>query len=309
MLQRVLGATGIEVSVLGFGGAPIGFLEASRRQVSRILRGLLDEGVNLIDTAAMYAGSEEAIGEALEGRRDEVVLVSKCPDATQDGPDCWRAPAILASVERSLRRLRTDRLDVVLLHSCDRDVLDGGEALGALLEAQAQGKIRFAGYSGDNTAASRAADLADITVIETSVSICDQANLQSVVPKACAGDIGVVAKRPIANAAWRPLTDQRGLYREYAKTYTERFRAMDLSLEALGIEGDPAEVWPRVALRFTLFQPGVHAAIVGTCSPEHARANLAAIAQGPLPDAADAAIRAAFRRAEKASGKAWEGQT
>jgi aryl-alcohol dehydrogenase-like predicted oxidoreductase len=83
---------------------------------------------------------------------------------------------------------------------------------------------------------------------------------------------------------------------------------MGLSLAGLGLEGDPAVVWPQVALRFTLSQPGVHTAIVGTCRQAHAEANLAAAALGPLPKPMLAAIRGAFARAAKTATEAWVGQ-
>lgn len=309
METRVLGSTGLVVSAVGFGGAPIGFLEAEQAQVASLLNALLDRGVNLLDTAAMYAGSEEAIGAALGSRRAGVVLVSKCPNPMADGEDCWGAAKIRLSVERSLRRLRTDRLDVVLLHSCGMDVLQQGEALAALLRLRDEGKTRFVGYSGDNETAIYAAGLPGISVLETSVNLCDQANLRGVLAAARQRGLGVIAKRPLANSAWKPLSEQRGLYASYAQTYTERFQAMRLTLADLGMAGNPALVWPQVALRFTLTQPGVHTAIVGTCRLAHAEANLAAAALGPLPDAALATLRAAFAKAEAASGNPWAGQT
>ena len=309
METRRLGATGLEVSVVGFGGAPIGFLEAEQRQVAAMLNALLDRGVNLIDTAAMYAGSEEAIGKAVSHRRGDFVLVCKCPDPTADGEDAWTAPKIARSVERSLRRLRTSRLDVVLLHSCGVQELQKGEALAALLRLRDEGKIGFAGYSGDNQTAVYAAGLPGISVLETSVNVCDQANLSGLLPEARRRGLGVIAKRPIANSAWKPLSEQLGMYASYAKTYTERFQAMGLTLAGLGLSGDPAAIWPQVALRFTLSQPGVHAAIVGTCRLAHAEANLGAAALGPLPEAMLATLRGAFAKAEAASGEAWAGQT
>jgi aryl-alcohol dehydrogenase-like predicted oxidoreductase len=198
---------------------------------------------------------------------------------------------------------------VVLLHSCGLDVLRQGEALAALVRAQEAGKIRFVGYSGDNEVAVYAAGLPEIAVIETSLNITDQANLAGVLVEARQRNLGIIAKRPIANSAWKPLSDQQGMYASYAKTYTERFQAMELSLADLGLSGDPALVWPQVALRFTLSQPGVHTAIVGTCRLAHAEANLGAAALGPLPETTAAVLRAAFTKAESASGEAWLAQT
>ncbi|MDP6564757.1 MAG: aldo/keto reductase [Alphaproteobacteria bacterium] len=309
MELRRFGKTDLEVSVLGFGGAPVGFLDTDRAEVARILNTLLDRGVNLIDTAAGYPGSEEAIGAAVGHRRDDYVLVSKCGQAFDDldGAE-WSATVIRQTVDRALRRLRTDHLDVMLLHTCDLEVLRQGEALGALVAAREAGKVRFVGYSGDNEAAVHAAALADVAVIETSVSICDQANIDGVLRQAERHDVGVLAKRPVANAAWKDLADQRGMYATYAKTYTERFSKMAIAPADLGFDDAAAAVWPEIALRFTLSQPGVTTAIVGTTKPSHVEQNLAFAAKGPLAPEAAAQLRRAFARAESADGVTWEGQ-
>jgi aryl-alcohol dehydrogenase-like predicted oxidoreductase len=139
--------------------------------------------------------------------------------------------------------------------------------------------------------------------------VCDQANLKGVLVEARRRGLGVIAKRPLANSAWKPLAEQPGMYASYAKTYTERFQAMGLTLADLGLTGNPAVVWPQLALRFTLSQPGVQTAIVGTCRLAHAQANLEAADLGPLPEPQLAALRAAFAKAETASGEAWVGQT
>src|SRR4051794_12992036 len=119
MQKRRFGRTNLQVSVLGFGAAPIGFLKTDREKVHTILEFLLDHGVNFIDTAASYEGSEEVIGETISSRRDEFVLVSKCGQkfADVEGEE-WTPQVIARTIDRSLRRLRTDRLDVMLLHSC-----------------------------------------------------------------------------------------------------------------------------------------------------------------------------------------------
>lgn len=308
ILKRTLGRTGLDVSVLGFGAAPIGLLETEQQQIANILNSLLDEGVNLIDTAASYAGSEEAIGKAVGHRRDEYVLVSKCGQEFDDLPGTkWSEQLILATVDRALKRLQTDCLDVMLLHSCSLETFERGEAIGALAKAREAGKIRFAGYSGDNEAVAVAATHPEVAVVETSINITDQANIHGLLPVARQNNVGVIAKRPIANAAWKELSEQPGFYSDYAKTYHERFKAMSLTLEDLGIGAD--EDWASVALRYTLSQPGVHTAIIGTTNPDNARRNLEAAHGGPLPDAALQKIAEAYAKAEKASGENWEAQT
>jgi aryl-alcohol dehydrogenase-like predicted oxidoreductase len=304
------GKTGFDVCALGFGGAPVGYLETDRREVAEILNTLLDRGINLIDTAASYRGSEEAIGEAISHRRDDYVLVSKCGQAFDDiEGSAWSSLAIEQTVDRSLRRLKTDRIDVMLLHSCDLEVLKEGEALGALVKARDAGKIRFVGYSGDNEAAVHAAGLDDVAVIETSISICDQANIDAVLPLARRNNIGILAKRPIANAAWKDASDQRGIYVNYAKTYAERLAKMAITPADLGFSGEVGTAWSEIALRFTLSQPGVTTAIVGTTKTSNVERNLDTLSKGVLAENVIADLRAAFQRAEAAAGEPWPAQT
>ena len=300
----------MQVSVLGFGGAEVGLLKKEQDAVATILNFLLDSGANVIDTAVGYQGSEELIGKSVAHRRKEYVLISKCgrqvedADAPKDAPN-WSAPLIAYSVDRSLRRLRTDVLDVMLLHSCTYDELKKGEALDALVKARDAGKIRFVGFSGDNETAAYAATLPDVTVIETSVSIADQINIDKVLPLTRKNNVGVIAKRPIANAAWREPHHQPGFYKDYAQDYHDRLKAMKLTPRDLGFKSD--DDWPQIALRFTLSQPGVHTAIIGTTNPENARRNIEHAARGPLPEDVVKKIRDAFRRADPEGH--WQGLT
>ena len=308
MNKVTFGRTGLQVSRLGFGAAPIGYLDTDWQRVARILNLLLDSGVNLIDTAANYPGAEEAIAATIGHRRGEFVLVSKCGwkvpgvDETE-----WSAANVTKTVDRSLRLLRTDRLDVMLLHSCGLEVLHKGEALGALVKARGAGKLRFVGYSGDNEAAEYAATLPDVAVLQTSISIADQANIDRVLPVARKHNVAVMAKRPIANAAWKDVSEQPGMYKNYAATYTERLSKMRLDPAALGFSGPGDVAWSELALRFTLSQDGVHTAIIGTTNPENAKTNLGAAQKGPLPPEGVKKIREAFRAADP-QGK-WVGQT
>ena len=305
MQTRTLGRTGLNVSVLGFGAAPVAYLDTDRQRAAAVLNDLLDAGVNVIDTAASYPGSEEFLGELFSSRRDDYVLVSKCGNADDDGLPAWSERAILHSVDRSLRRLRAERVDVMLLHTCALDVLKKGEALGALAKARDAGKIRFAGYSGDNEAAAWAAAHPDVAVIETSVNVVDQVNIDKVLPVARAHDVGVIAKRPVANAAWKDLHQQPGMYQSYAKEYTERLRSMKITPRELGFSAPPQDAWPEAALRFTLSFPQVHTAIIGTTSSANARRNVEIAQKGPLPPDVVQKLRAAFRAADP--GGAWVG--
>src|SRR5271170_5900545 len=108
MKKIPFGKTGYQVSRLGFGGAPIGYLKTDQDRVGQILNLLLDAGMNLIDTASNYPGSEESIAKAIGHRRDQFVLVSKCGPALADLPGkAWSEDLILATVDRSLRNTKT----------------------------------------------------------------------------------------------------------------------------------------------------------------------------------------------------------
>jgi aryl-alcohol dehydrogenase-like predicted oxidoreductase len=305
MIMHPFGKTGLKVSALGFGSAPMGYLSADQERATSILNLMLDAGVNLFDTAASYPGSEQLIGKAIGHRRSEFVLVSKCGGKLPDLTDrMWTPELISKTVDRSLANLGVEQLDVMLLHSCDLKVLRDGGVIEPLLKARDAGKIKFVGYSGDNDAAAYAAGLDDIAVIETSINIADQANISKVLPICQEKNVGVLAKRPIANAAWKDLSQQQGIYKSYAKTYTDRLSQMQLKPEALGFT---AADWPEIALRFTLSQRGVSSAIIGTQNIDNAKANLAFVDKGPLPAEVVQKIRDAFAAAD-ASGN-WAGQT
>jgi aryl-alcohol dehydrogenase-like predicted oxidoreductase len=272
-----------------------------------MLNKLLDAGMNVIDTAASYPGSERFIGENLANRRKDFVLISKCGSKIPESDASpWSAKLVADTVERALKLLKTDIIDVMLLHSCDLATLKKGEALDALVKARNAGKIRHAGYSGDNEAADYATTLPDVAVIETSINIVDQVNLNWLA-KAQEKQIGIIAKRPIANAAWKDINQQPGMYQSYAKEYTDRFRVTGLRLRDLGYNDSDTSAWAEIALRFTLSHPGVHTAIIGTTNPKHAEANLAATEKGPLPADIVGKIRATFRQADPRG--TWAGQT
>jgi aryl-alcohol dehydrogenase-like predicted oxidoreductase len=297
MERRRLGRTGLEASVLGFGGSEIGYQRASLKSVERLLGSALDAGLNVIDTAECYEDSEELIGRAVGGRRGDYHLFTKCGHARGEWRADWRPPALLRSIERSLKRLRTDRVDLVQLHSCSLEVLKRGDAIAALETARERGWTRFIGYSGDGAAAKWAVESGRFDTLQTSVSIADQEALDLTLPLARRREMGVIVKRPIANVAWRYA---RKPAEPYYQDYWERLRALDypfLRGKATGAVG--------TALRFTLSAPGVHTAIVGTTKPDRWRENAALLGDGRLPEAERDAIRARWKAVARPD---WEGQ-
>ncbi|HEU4371804.1 MAG TPA: aldo/keto reductase [Methylomirabilota bacterium] len=298
MERRRLGRTDMQVSILGFGGSEIGYENVGPRTVARLLGGALDAGLNVIDTAECYEDSETLIGRALGGRRAEVYLLTKCGHAGGWSRADWRPAALLAGLERSLRRLATDRVDLIQLHSCSLAQLRKGDVIAALERARERGLARYVGYSGDGEAARYAVDCGRFDTLQTSVSIADQQALDLTLPLAQARGIGVIAKRPLANAAWRHA---RKPSEPYYQAYWSRLRKLDYDF----LKSKP-ETAVATALRFTLSAPGVHTAIVGTSKPERWQQNAALLAAGPLPAGEFEQIRARWR---EVAGASWEGET
>jgi aryl-alcohol dehydrogenase-like predicted oxidoreductase len=297
MERRRLGRTDMVVSVLGFGGSEIGYERASARTVARLLGSALDAGLNVIDTAECYDDSESLIGGAIGSRRGECYLLTKCGHPRGYGRGDWRSASLLASIERSLKRLRTDRLDLIQLHSCELADLRNGDAIAALERARERGLTRYIGYSGDGEAARYAVECGRFDTLQTSVSIADQEAIDLTLPAAASRQMGVIAKRPIANAVWRYA---RRPAEPYYQPYWSRLRALDYPFLR-----DGADAAAATALRFTLAAPGVHTAIVGTKRPERWRENARLLEAGPLPAAEVEQIRARWREIADAS---WTGE-
>jgi aryl-alcohol dehydrogenase-like predicted oxidoreductase len=295
MERRRLGATDMTVSVLGFGGSEIGYEGVSQRTVDRLLGDALDAGLNVIDTAECYDNSEALIGRALGARRRGCYLFTKCGHPGGWGRADWRPASLLTSIRRSLERLATDHVDLIQLHSCSVETLRKGDAIEALERARERGWTRWVGYSGDGAAARYAVECGRFDTLQTSVSVADQEAIELTLPLAQARDVGVIAKRPIANAAWRYA---RKPAEPYYQPYWTRLRALDYDFVRAAT---PAAT----ALRFTLSVPGVHTAIVGTTRPERWRENSAAVAAGALDSAAYDAIRARWHAVAESS---WTGQ-
>lgn len=296
MQRRTLGKTGLEVSALGFGGAEIGYENASLDTVERLLGSALDAGLNVIDTAECYAGSEELIGQAVGHRRDQFHLFTKCGHASGLPYPDWDPKLLRESIDRSLQRLRTDRVELVQLHTCSEELLRQGDVIAVLQAARDAGKTRFIGYSGDHNAARYAVECGAFDTLQTSVSIADQEPLDLTLPLAHEKGMGVIAKRPIANAVWTKGAVSPG---DYVYPYWQRLQTLKYDFL-----NSPEAV--STALRFTLAQPAVATAIVGTKNPDRWLSNARLLDAGPLPPEQIAAIHA---RWNEIAGADWTGQS
>ncbi|MBH9575315.1 aldo/keto reductase [Inhella proteolytica] len=286
MTPTPFGQTGLAVTPLGFGAMHFDGLE-DEAEVGRLLNGVLDLGINLIDTARGYGRSEERIGRHLAGRRQAFVLSTKFGYGVEGVSD-WTYECIVQGVERALKLLRTDWIDIGHLHSCPLDVLQRGEVTQALHDCVRAGKLRVAAYSGENAELAHALADARFGSVQCSLSLVDRANAAQL-PTAK----GVLVKRALAGLAWakpqRPDDFCEG-------SYFDRWQA--LALPDFGLP------WPELALRFAAFQPGVSSLLLGTKSLGNLRSAQAALAAGPLPADLQQSLQ---QRWQAAGGSHWPG--
>ena len=295
MEKRTLGKTGMDVTVLGYGSAEIGFRGVPEETVERLINGALDAGLNVIDTAECYVDSEEKIGKVVSHRRNEYFLFTKCGH-DKDG-DHWNPAKMAGQVDRSLQRLKTDRVDLLQLHSCTEEQLRKGDVIDVVKRAREAGKTRFIGYSGDGQAALYAVQSGIFDTLQISVSIADQEALDLVLPAAKAKGMGVIAKRPIANAVWKESTKPA----EYYQPYWERLHKLDYDFLRTNSGRDIT-----TALQFTLSAEGVHTAIVGTTKPDRWKQNAELLGSGRLDRERFDAIRSRWKSVARPD---WVGQT
>jgi len=304
--KRKFGKTDMQVAVLGFGGAEIGYEKTDPQTVGKLLNSALDAGLNVVDTAECYLDSEVEIGAAIGARRKEYFLFTKCghirPDESRG--DAWSKAEVTASVERSLKRLKTDVIDLVQLHSCSLDELKKGECIEALEAAKKAGKTRYIGYSGDSQTARWAVECGRFDALQTSINIADQECIELTLPLAKEKQMGVIAKRPIANAAWRyDAKPDTGYHQEYWRRLQElKYEWATGEARAKTDASGPAAT----AMRFTAMQPGVCVLIVGTTKPERWKQNAELMEAGPLSKELAESIRARWKATAKPD---WTGQT
>jgi aryl-alcohol dehydrogenase-like predicted oxidoreductase len=298
MEKRKFGKTDMEFSVLGFGGAEIGFNpNQTQEDVNDLLNSALDAGLNLIDTAAGYLKSEQMIGEAVGGRRKDFYLITKCGALDGFTRSDWSVKGILATIEQSLRDLKTDYLDIAQLHSCDSEILKRGDAIEGLQRAVEKGYARYIGYSGDNEDAKTALEMEVFDSFQTSVSIADQTPIDGNIKLAKEKNVGVIAKRPIANAVWRHDAKPKDAYHH---EYWDRIQKLKFDFLGKSLEEATA-----IALRFTMTVDGVDTLIVGTTKPQRWQENAKYVAEGNLSNEEFEAIRNRWR---EIADESWVGQ-
>lgn len=212
MQHRPLGRTGLSVSALGFGAFKIGRNQKTKypgepyalpddETAERLLNGVVDLGVNYIDTAPAYGVSEERIGHFLSHRRSELVLSTKVGETFADGVSRYdfSEAALRASIQRSLDRLKTNVLDVVFLHCPAEDYAIQVEtpAVRALQALKTEGLVKAAGFSGKTVEGARLAlHWADVLMVEYHLNDTSHAQI---IQEAAQRGVGVVVKKGLAS--------------------------------------------------------------------------------------------------------------
>ncbi len=292
IMRRTLGRTGADVTILGYGAMELRGQPRGPRidddDAGRLLNAVLDGGINLIDTSPDYGRSEELIGRYAGHRRDEFFLASKCgcllelpTDAPPPYPHDYSPANVRADVEQSLRRLRTDRLDLVQVHMSPSvaDLADNRtvETLGELRD---EGKVRFIGMSGilPNLPGHIAMDVFDVFQIPYSAV---QREHEDLITAAVNTGAGTLIRGGAARGA--AADDKNWSTGPIGLAVREGQRRWQVS----GVEDLLADSgMPRMefVLRFTLSHPGLSSTIVGTANPDHLSGNIAVAERGPLPD-------------------------
>ncbi len=288
---RTLGRTGLNVTTLGFGALELRGMVAgvgrplSPDQPPQILNAVLDAGINYIDVAVDYGEAEEHIGRHISHRRSEFYLATKCgcpldnsgfqpEERTRFGVPMPRfhdysRDSIINACHQSLRRMKTDYLDIVQFHfSPDRRVLEQEDAVETLQELQLQGKIRHIGCSSILPNVHDHIAMGVFDVLQVPYSILQPEHLVAITAASAAG-IGIVIRGGVARGEPGAGSGSPDVWDRWQSA------GLDDLLDGM----TPTEF----LLRATVSNPHAHTTIVGTLNPAHLQENVAAAIKGPLP--------------------------
>ncbi|WP_235941367.1 aldo/keto reductase [Cyclobacterium roseum] len=268
MNKRPLGNTGIEVSEIAFGAVEIGMPYGlgvnsakdmlNEREAIKLLNDALDRGINFFDTARMYGNSETLIGKAFVSKRDQVVLASKCRhlrDEQGNLPEPKQIKdKILASLEESLACLRTDYLDIYMLHQADIEILRHEEIGQTFLELKAKGMVKAIGvstYSVEETATAIDSGVWDL--IQLPFNLMDQRQADLFV-QAKENGVGIIIRSVLL----------KGLLSDRGRDLPAPLAAVEAHIKKYGLLTNAGEFdLPALAIKFALSFPEVSAVLVG----------------------------------------------
>lgn len=268
LTTSVLGRTGLTVTRLGYGAMEL--REAPDGVSERVLNAVLDAGITFIDTSNDYGHSEEMIGKYISGRRSEYYLATKCGCPPGGGEHVWTRENLFRGLHESLRRLKTDYVDIVQLHNAKTEDVDQGGLVDALEEMREQGKARWIGASAVLPSIETYVERGAFDEYQIPYSGLDRAHEDTISDAARSG-AGTVIRGGVQQG--EPGVSNRGR----AERWTP--------FEAAGLDDLRGSGESRTAfmLRYTLAHPDLHTTIVGTQNMDHLRENVEVAQRGPLP--------------------------
>lgn len=290
MRYRTLGRTGLQVSELGLGGLFVSRVGGDREEAIRAVRRAVELGVNLVDTAPGYYDSEEVLGLALEGVTEPVYVSTKLGGRPLPF-DPKDAAALRASVEESLRLLRRDHIDLLLIHEPDRpgqyDWWDNpttfeGPVRGVMDRLRERGLVRWIGLGGTTAyelPRIMATGVFDVVLTAFNYSLLWREAAIAVLPEAERQGMGVLAGSPLQQGALARRHDEEIASGApwLSPPRREQYRRLYALVDEVGIP------LPELALRFVLSDSRISTALMGARSAAEVEANAAAAEQGPLP--------------------------
>lgn len=281
MMKRILGRTGLEVTQLGYGSMGLrgpktwGVRVVDDASADRFLNLVLDSGINFVDTAPDYGVTEQRIGQFISHRRDEFILATKCGCAPIQHEDhletahVWSRDVIQRNLETSLKRMRTDRIDILQFHGGDAETLQRAGLIDLMQDFKSQGLIRYFGSSSSIPNLPALIKLGVFDTFQIPYS-CLAPQHHDLITQAAESGAGIIIRGGVAQGGPDAEIQRPALNDVWSQAKLD---------EILPAGMKKAEL----ILRFTLSHPHCHTTIVGTCNAEHLKENIVASEKGSLP--------------------------
>lgn len=288
--RAVLGKTGLEVTRLGYGAMEVrgsriwGGRPVTEEQADRILNAVVDAGINFIDTSNDYGRSEEFIGKFLAHRREQYILATKCgctvvrrDENTDDTPHVWTRDNLFRGLHESLKRMKTDYVDLIQLHNPPTEEVERNDLVRVLQEMREQGKTRYIGISTTLPHLPAYLGMEVFDTFQIPYSALERTHEEWMALAAEHG-LGIIVRGGVARGEPGAGLGNQDRWANFEEA------KLDELLE-------PGQSRTSFMLRYTLRHPSAHTIIVGTLHPEHLAENLEAAAQGPLSEEVYTAAR------------------
>lgn len=274
MNKRKFGRTGLEVTGLSYGAMELRKVEEA--QADKLLNAVLDSGIKLIDTAPDYGASEDLIGKFISGRRNEYILASKCgcnvPNDGSENKHIWTGEQVIHNVDHSLKRMKTDHIDLLQAHSGTAEDLKSGGIVDAMKKVQSEGKVTHIGYTATGGGEFGFPDVETIIgwdvfeFYQLPYNIVARLH-ENTITKAAAAGAGIILRGTVKPTYSRVYHDADW------ETLWDRAKLDDLA------DGEDRY---RFMLRYAISHPDYSTAIIGTRSMEHLADNIGTFEAGPL---------------------------